>query len=41
MVLCVHRNHEDYMGWDAQDGHLDFHTALSSDLTASVDVKQH
>ena len=26
--LYVHRNHKDYQGQGAQDGHLDFHTAL-------------
>ena len=27
MLLYVHRDHEDYKGQGAQDGHLDFHTA--------------
>ena len=26
-LLYVHRNHNDYQGRGAQDGHLDFHTA--------------
>ena len=31
MLLYVHRNHQAYKGRWAQDGHLDFHTALSSE----------
>ena len=27
MLLYVHRDHKDYYGRVAQDGHLDFHTA--------------
>ena len=27
VLLYVHRNHKDYEGQGAQDGHLDFHTA--------------
>ena len=27
MLLYVHRDHKDYKGREAQDGHLDFHTA--------------
>ena len=27
LLLYVHRDHKDYQGWGAQDGHLDFHTA--------------
>ena len=26
IFLCVHRDHKDYQGRGAQDGHLDFHT---------------
>ena len=28
MLLYVHRDHKDYYCQGAQDGHLDFHTAL-------------
>ena len=27
MLLYVHRDHKDYSGREAQDGHLDFYTA--------------
>ena len=27
VLLYVHRDHKDYSGRGAQDGHLDFHTA--------------
>ena len=27
MVLYIHRDHKDYQGPGAQNGHLDFHTA--------------
>ena len=27
MLLCVHRDHKDYLGRGAQDDHLDLHTA--------------
>ena len=27
MLLYVHRDHKDYKGREAQDGHLDFYTA--------------
>ena len=26
MLLSIHRDHKDYLGWGAKDGHLDFHT---------------
>ena len=27
VLLYVHRDHKDYQGREAQDGHLEFHTA--------------
>ena len=27
LLLCIHRDHKDYLGRGAKDGHLDFHTA--------------
>ena len=30
MLLYVHRDHKDYKGRGAQDGHLDFHTQFLS-----------
>ena len=31
MLLYIHRDHKDYKGRGAQDGHLDFHAALNSE----------
>ena len=36
MLLYVHGGHKDYQGRGAQDGHLDFHTVLSSEVVLFV-----
>ena len=36
LLLHVYRHHRDYQGRGAQDGHLDFHTVLSSFMLLHV-----
>ena len=38
ILLCVHRDHKDYQGRGAQDGHFDVRTVLSSVDTRSFSV---
>ena len=35
VLLYVHRDHKDYYGRGAQDGHLDFHTAPELSLASN------
>ena len=41
MALYVHRDHKDYEGLRAYNGHLDFHTALFSARSSSVLLYVH